>query len=157
VNHLPARGEAVGSRADAHLAAAAFFGVCLLVGTALSGMLSAGPPFPAGVRAAVGEREGGMPDVRGRVPAAAPAPAFRGADPTDPGQAPPSRALDINRADAADLQALPGIGPVLARRIVAHREAHGPFRDPADLLHVSGLGATRLARLHGLIRTAEAP
>jgi competence protein ComEA len=65
--------------------------------------------------------------------------------------------LDINRADAADLQALPSIGPVLARRIVAHREAHGPFRDPADLLHVSGLGATRLARLRGLIRTAEAP
>jgi len=157
VNDLPVRGEAVGSRVDAHLAVAACFGMCLLAGTALSGMLSAGPPFPAAVRAAVADREGGMPDVRGRVPAAVAAPAFRGADPTESGQAPPSRALDINRADAADLQALPGIGPVLARRIVAHREAHGPFRDPADLLHVSGLGATRFARLHGLIRTAEAP
>jgi competence protein ComEA len=157
VNDLPARGEAAGFRADAHLAAAASLGVCLLAGTVLSGMLSAGPPFPAVVRAAVADREGGMPDVRGRVPAPAPAPAGRGAGTTESGQAPPSRALDINRADAADFQALPGIGPVLARRIVAHREAHGPFRDPADLLQVPGVGATRFARLQGLIRTAEAP
>jgi competence ComEA-like helix-hairpin-helix protein len=157
VNDLPTRGEAGGSRADAHLAVAACLGVCLLAGTVLSGGLSAGPPFPAAVRAPMADREAGMPEIRGRVPAAVPAPAGRGADPTGSGQAPPSRALDINRADAADLQALPGIGPVLGRRIVAHREAHGPFRDPADLRHVSGLGATRFARLRGLIRTAEAP
>ena len=42
------------------------------------------------------------------------------------------------------LQALPGVGPALARRIVAHREAHGPFRRPADLLRVPGIGAKRL-------------
>jgi competence protein ComEA len=158
VNDLPARGEAVGCRADAHLAAAACLGACLVVATALSGMLSSGPPFPTAVRAAVADREGGMPEVRGRVPAAAPAPASRRADPKDSDPAgSPMRALDINRADATDLEALPGIGPVLARRIVAHREAHGPFRDPADLLQVSGVGAKRVARLHGLLRTAEAP
>jgi competence protein ComEA len=65
--------------------------------------------------------------------------------------------LDINRADATALQALPGVGLALARRIVTHREAHGPFRRPADLLQVPGVGAKRYARLHGTIRTAEAP
>jgi competence protein ComEA len=55
------------------------------------------------------------------------------------------------------LQTLPGVGPTLARRIVAHRETHGPFRTPADLLHVSGVGAKRYARLHGLIGAAETP
>lgn len=158
MNDVPVRGAAAGFRADAHVAAAACLGVCLLVGTSLSGMLSAGPPFPAvGRAAAAADHEGGTPETRRRVPVS-PAPAGRRADATTTGHAAsPSRPLDINRADAADLQALPGIGPVLARRIVAHREAHGPFRDPADLLHVSGLGATRFARLQGLVRTAEAP
>ena len=49
------------------------------------------------------------------------------------------------------------VGPALARRIVAHRETHGPFRSPADLLQVSGVGAKRYARLQGMIHTAEAP
>jgi len=40
---------------------------------------------------------------------------------------------------------------------VAHRETHGPFRDPADLLQVPGVGGKRFAGLQGLIRTAEAP
>jgi len=52
---------------------------------------------------------------------------------------------------------LPGVGPVLARRIVGHREIHGPFGKPEDLRQVSGIGAKRYARLQGLIGTAEAP
>jgi competence protein ComEA len=69
----------------------------------------------------------------------------------------PPKAVDINRADALGLQVLPGVGPGLAQRIVAYREAHGAFHKPEDLLRVPGIGAKRYARLHGLIRTVETP
>ncbi|MGH2399200.1 MAG: helix-hairpin-helix domain-containing protein [bacterium] len=55
--------------------------------------------------------------------------------------------VDLNRAAARDLEALPGIGPVLARRIVAHRERHGPFLRLEDLLQVEGIGPRMLERL----------
>ena len=48
--------------------------------------------------------------------------------------------IDINTADAETLQQLPGIGPTLAERIVAEREAGGPFADAADLTRVDGIG-----------------
>ncbi len=54
--------------------------------------------------------------------------------------------IAINRATAAELERLPGVGPALAGRIVAYREAHGPFRSPQDLLAVSGIGEKTLAR-----------
>ena len=156
---LPARGDAPGFRADGHVAAAVCLGVCLLAGTALSGALSPGPPFPTvGPSEVAAGREGGTLGGRGLVPAAVPAAAGRHAGTSDAGrEAPPPRPIDINRAAATDLEALPGVGPVLARRIVAHRETHGPFRDPADLLQVPGVGAKRFAGLQGLIRAAEAP
>lgn len=59
----------------------------------------------------------------------------------------PARPLDINRAGVTELQQLPGIGPTLARRIVATREATGPFASPEDLLRVPGIGPKRLGRL----------
>ena len=49
--------------------------------------------------------------------------------------------VNINTATAVELEALPGIGPSVARRIVEHREKNGPFRRPADLLNVKGVGA----------------
>src|SRR5690349_23771445 len=52
----------------------------------------------------------------------------------------PGRALDLNRATPAELDALPGIGPVLAKRVVEWREAHGPFRAVEDLEQVPGIG-----------------
>lgn len=159
MSDLSARGAAPGFRADGHLAAAACLGMCLLAGTTLSAALSSGPPFPAvGVSEVAADREGRTLGGRGRIPAGAPAAAGRHADTSDAGrEASPPPPIDINRAGATDLQALPGVGPVLARRIVAHRETHGPFRDPADLLQVPGVGAKRVAGLRGLIRTAEAP
>lgn len=59
----------------------------------------------------------------------------------------PGETIDPNTADAGELQRLPGIGPALAARIVADREARGPFRSAADLLRVSGIGEATLGRL----------
>jgi competence protein ComEA len=55
--------------------------------------------------------------------------------------------VDLNSADAAALDALPGIGPVLAQRIVEHRAQHGPFRQVDDLLDVPGIGPSILGGL----------
>ncbi len=55
--------------------------------------------------------------------------------------------LDLNRADARELDALPGVGPVLAERIVQQRGRFGPFRDLDELLAVRGVGPRLLERL----------
>ena len=55
--------------------------------------------------------------------------------------------LDLNRATAEDLDALPGLGPALAQRIVDYRKAHGPFKQIEDLREVSGIGPHNLQRL----------
>ena len=64
--------------------------------------------------------------------------------------------LDLNRATAGDLDRLPGIGPVLASRIVAQREQHGAFRSPEDLLAVPGIGPALYARLAPLVTSGTA-
>jgi len=51
-----------------------------------------------------------------------------------------SRLVELNRATAEELERLPEIGPSLARRIVAYRDQHGPFRNPEDLQQVPGIG-----------------
>ena len=60
--------------------------------------------------------------------------------------------LNLNSATAPELERLPGIGPVLAQRIVDHREEHGPFTALDDLLEVEGIGPTRLEDLGKLVR-----
>ncbi len=55
--------------------------------------------------------------------------------------------LDLNSAGATDLDALPGIGPALAQRIVAYRQQHGPFKKIDDLLQVSGIGPKLLDKI----------
>jgi competence ComEA-like helix-hairpin-helix protein len=52
--------------------------------------------------------------------------------------------IPINRADADILTSLPGIGPVLADRIVQRRDQHGPFRTKDELLHITGIGPKKL-------------
>jgi competence protein ComEA len=61
----------------------------------------------------------------------------------------PGSPLSLNTATVADLDALPGIGPVLAQRIVDHRSAHGPFTSVAQLEDVPGIGPTIFAGLEG--------
>lgn len=60
--------------------------------------------------------------------------------------------LDLNRATAAELEALPGIGPVLARRIVTERRQSGRFGALEELLRVRGVGPRLLGRLRPLVR-----
>lgn len=59
--------------------------------------------------------------------------------------------IDINRASAGELEALPGVGPALAARIVAFREANGPFATADGLDAVSGIGARTLERLRPFV------
>ncbi len=59
--------------------------------------------------------------------------------------------VDLNAATAADLDALPGIGPVLAQRIVEHRERTGSFRTVEQLDDVPGIGPATYAELAELV------
>jgi competence protein ComEA len=60
--------------------------------------------------------------------------------------------VDLNSADAAALDALPGIGPVLAERIVAWRTDNGPFTSVDELTEVSGIGPAVLGKLRDSVR-----
>jgi competence protein ComEA len=68
-----------------------------------------------------------------------------GTVPTTPGK------VNINTASAAELEALPGIGEVIAQRIVDHRTEHGPFPTVEDLLDVSGIGESTLEDIRDLV------
>lgn len=54
--------------------------------------------------------------------------------------APANGKININTAGAAELDKLPGVGPVLAERIIQYRTEHGPFARAEDLKNVSGIG-----------------
>ena len=60
--------------------------------------------------------------------------------------------LSLNRATETELQSLPGVGPVLAQRIVAYREQNGRFEDVEELLEVPGVGEQKLASIRDLVR-----
>src|SRR5205814_10052692 len=65
--------------------------------------------------------------------------------------------LDLNRAGSADLDALPGVGPVTALRILEDRRVHGRLRRAEDLARVKGIGPKTLAKLlpHVTVRAAK--
>ncbi len=60
--------------------------------------------------------------------------------------------VPINTADAVALETLPGVGPVLAERIVAFRTQNGAFGSVEDLLDVPGIGEAKLASMRDAVR-----
>jgi len=59
--------------------------------------------------------------------------------------------LNINTATQADLEKLPGIGPVLAERIIKYREEHGPFKTIDEIQNVKGIGKKKFETIKDLI------
>lgn len=68
-----------------------------------------------------------------------------------PSEAIPPGLVNINTASAAELEALPGVGPSTAQAIVDERASNGPFATPDDLMRVSGIGEKKYAKLQGKI------
>jgi competence protein ComEA len=62
-----------------------------------------------------------------------------------------SAPVDLNTATPEQLDVLPGIGPATAAKIVAFRQAHGPFRSVEELDAVPGIGPARIEQLKGLV------
>ena len=83
------------------------------------------------------------------LPAAAPVAGAAGGSGAGPAGA--AGPLDLNAATVEQLDALPGVGPVLAQRIVDWRTAHGRFGSVSDLSKVSGIGDAKLADLKPLV------
>ncbi len=59
--------------------------------------------------------------------------------------------IDLNTASSAELEALPRVGPAMARRIIERRERVGPYRTLEDLRHVRGIGPATLRLLDSLV------
>lgn len=68
-----------------------------------------------------------------------------------------NRLIDINRADQATLEKLPGIGPVTAGAIIAYREKNGSFARIEDLMQVPGIKESRFSALQDLIMVSGEP
>lgn len=67
-----------------------------------------------------------------------------------------AKKINVNAADASELCTLPGVGPVIARRIVEYRKNHPPFEKAEDLTAVEGIGPATVGKIEPHI-TCEAP
>jgi competence protein ComEA len=111
----------------------------VLPGTDLSGLnlarrVTDGEQVAVGVPAA--------PDAAPAAPPSGPAPAKGGA---------PTGKVDLNVATVEQLDALPGVGPVMAQRILEWRARHGRFTRVEQLREIEGIGERRLAQLREMV------
>ncbi len=146
------RGHSSGAGSNAVGVASACLGLLLLV-LSSAPLIGGTGPVRAPRRPALAE----VPAAADQTPGSPRLSAGSGQSDAVASEAQPAIPLDINRADGEALQTLPGIGPVLAQRILAYRESHGPFRRPEELMNVPGVGAKRYARLQATVRVAEGP
>lgn len=114
---------------------------------AAGGLTSRADPLLVNLAAPVADGEQVVVAARGVLGAAA-GTAASGA-PAAP--AAPAAPVDLNSATADQLDALPGVGPVTAQKIVAYRQAHGPFTSADGLDAIPGIGPARIADLKGLV------
>ena len=70
---------------------------------------------------------------------------------------PGARQVNINTASAAELESLPGIGPVLAQRVLEYRQKHGSFTNIEEILKVNGIGPATFERIKLLITIQDMP
>ncbi|MFF5178026.1 helix-hairpin-helix domain-containing protein [Micromonospora sp. NPDC000316] len=111
---------------------------------------AAGGPLP-GVDVALLNPARKVTDGELIVVGVTPPPVPAGAIGAEAGGAPPAGPLNLNTATLAQLDALPGVGPVLAQRILAYRDQHGGFKGVGDLRQVDGIGDTRYEQLKDLV------
>jgi len=67
----------------------------------------------------------------------------------------PTGLININTADAEQLQELPGVGPAMAEQIIAYREEHGDFKTKRELMKVKGIGEKTYEELKEMITVKE--
>ena len=65
----------------------------------------------------------------------------------DAGSTGSAEVVNVNTADAEQLQLLPRIGPALAERIISFRETNGPFKSPDEMVAVKGIGERSMEAL----------
>ena len=81
----------------------------------------------------------------------------QGSNLTSPPPPDPIFPVNINTATQNDLESLPGIGPVIAKRIIAYRQEYGPFTKIDDLQQVPGIGPATFDKLKDLITIGYSP
>lgn len=69
---------------------------------------------------------------------------------------PPDHPINLNTATSAELQEVPGIGPVTADKILKMRKLHGPFKSVNELRAIKGIGPKRLAKMKPYLTVGDA-
>jgi competence protein ComEA len=105
------------------------------------------PPAEQGDLVLLGEQQSAPPAVPAEPESVAPAeePASAASPATAPGL------VNVNTADLQALIDLPGIGPALARRIIAYREANGSFTSVDQLIDIQGIGTRNIDEFRHLV------
>lgn len=126
-----------------------FLAFVALSGTAVRVARSRTPP-PAAAQTAALEHQLGRVDSARAAKRESKGKKARGKRPEEKASA-DTQPIDINAATAEQIEALPGLGPSLAKRVVAHRDSAGPFADLEALCDVRGIGPSLAERLRPLV------